>query len=71
MTYDITRYISWIPASNILPVTIWWKFRRKHIEYDVDSIFSTRLYLNIRFDDAVPADPTFKYSQINEVVSFS
>jgi hypothetical protein len=32
--------------------------------------FSTRLYFNIRFDDAVPADPTFKYFQINEVVSF-
>jgi hypothetical protein len=71
MTYDITRYISWNSRFKYFT-----SYDMVEAEFEntlnmmLTQYFSTRLYLNIRFDDAVPADPTFKYFQINEVVSF-
>ena len=32
--------------------------------------FSTRLFVHLRFDDSVPADPKFKYLQVTELLSF-
>jgi len=71
MTYDINRYISWNSRFKYFT-----SYDMVEAEFEntlnmmLTQYFSTRLYFNIRFDDAVPADPTFKYFQINEVVSF-
>lgn len=34
------------------------------------SAFSTRFYLHLRYDDAVPADSKFKHLQVSELLSF-
>lgn len=71
MTYDITRYISWNSRFKYFT-----SYDMVEAEFEntlnmmLSQYFSTRLYLNVRFDDSVSPDSTFKYFQINEVVSF-
>lgn len=71
VTYDITRYISWNSRFKYFT-----SYDMVEAEFEntlnmmLSQYFSTRLYLNVRFDDSVSPDSTFKYFQINEVVSF-
>jgi len=71
MTYDITRYISWNSRFKYFT-----SYDMVEAEFEntlnmmLSQYLSTRLYLNVRYDDTVDPDPTFKYFQINEVVSF-
>lgn len=71
MTYDINRYISWNSRFKYFT-----SYDMVEAEFEntlnmmLSQYLSTRLYLNVRFDDSVSPDSTFKYFQINEVVSF-
>ncbi|MDD4728592.1 MAG: DUF3078 domain-containing protein [Dysgonamonadaceae bacterium] len=71
LTYTITKYVSWV--SRIKYFTNYSKVEAEFentLNMSLSQAFSTRLYLHLRFDDGVPADPDYKYLQVNEVLSF-
>ena len=71
MTYDFTKYVSW--QSRIKYFTNYSKVEAElenTLTMSLSQMFSTKLYLNLRFDDSVPAHDDYKYLQVNEVVSF-
>ena len=71
LKYDITRYITW--DSRLTYFTSYDKVISEFengLNMALSNAFSTRIYLNMRFDDSVPADPTFKYLQVNQTLSF-
>ena len=71
LKYDFTRYISW--DSRLTYFTSYDKVITEFensLNMALSNAFSTRLYLNVRFDDSVPADPTLKYWQVNQTLSF-
>jgi len=71
ITYDITRYITW--RSRLYYFTPYDKVVSEFentLNMALSNAFSTTIYLHVRFDDSVPADPDFKYWQINQTLSF-
>ena len=71
LKYNITRYISW--DSRLTYFTSYEKViteLENILNMSLSNAFSTRMYLNVRFDDSVPADPSLKYWQINQTLSF-
>ena len=71
MTYDFTKYITW--ESRFKYFTNYSKVEAElenTLTMSLTRMFSTKLYLNLRFDDSVPSHEDYKYLQINEVLSF-
>lgn len=71
LKYDFTRYISW--DSRLTYFTSYDKVITEFensLNMALSNAFSTRLYLNVRFDDSVPADPTLGFWQVNQTLSF-
>jgi hypothetical protein len=71
LKYNITRYVSW--DSRLTYFTSYEKViteLENILNMSLSNAFSTRMYLNVRFDDSVPADPSLKYWQINQTLSF-
>lgn len=71
LIYDYNKFVSW--NSRLKYFT---SYKKVEVEFEntlnmaLSRFFSTRLYLNLRYDDSVPADSKFGYLQINELVSF-
>ncbi|MCE5179410.1 MAG: DUF3078 domain-containing protein [Porphyromonadaceae bacterium] len=69
--YDITRYITWDSR-----LTYFTSYKKVLSEFEnslnmaLSNAFSTRIYVNMRFDDDVPPHPDLKYWQINQTLSF-
>ncbi len=71
LKFDFTRYITW--DSRLTYFTSYEKVISEFensLNMALSNAFSTRVYLNMRFDDGVPADPDLKYWQINQTLSF-
>ncbi len=71
LKYDITRYITW--DSRFTYFTSYEKVISEfenRLNMALSNAFSTSIYVNMRFDDGVPADPKFKYLQVNQTLSF-
>lgn len=71
LRYDFTRYINW--DSRLTYFTSYEKVVSEFengLNMALSNAFSTRIYVNMRFDDGVPADPDFKYWQVNQTLSF-
>lgn len=71
MTYDFTKYISW--KSRVKYFTNYSKVEAElenTLTMSLSQLFSTTIYLNLRFDDSVPSHEDYKYLQVNEVISF-
>jgi len=71
LKYDITRYVTW--DSRLTYFTSYDKVVSEFensLNMALTNAFSTRIYVNMRFDDDVPADPDFNYWQINQTLSF-
>lgn len=71
LKYDITRYVTW--DSRFKYFTSYKKIEAEFentLNMSLSNYFSTRLYLNLRFDDSVPTDKKFGYLQVNETISF-
>lgn len=71
LKYDITRYVTW--DSRLTYFTSYDKVVSEFensLNMALSNAFSTRIYLNVRYDDDVPADPDLKYWQINQTLSF-
>ena len=71
LKYDFTRYITW--DSRLKYFT---SYKNVLTEFEnslnvmLSQYFSTTLYFYMRYDDSAPRDPTYRYFQINEMVSF-
>ena len=71
LKYDITRYITW--DSRLTYFTSYDKVEAEFensLNMALSNAFSTRIYLNVRFDDGVPPHPDLKYLQYNQTHSF-
>ncbi len=71
LKYDFTRYVSW--DSRLTYFTSYEKVVSEFensLNMSLSNAFSTRIYVNVRFDDGVPADPDLKYWQVNQTLSF-
>lgn len=71
LKYDFTRYVTW--DSRLSYFTSYDKVISEFensLNLSLSNAFSTRIYLNMRFDDSVPKDPDFKHLQINQTLSF-
>ncbi len=71
LKYDITRYVTL--DSRLTYFTSYEKVISEFensLNMSLSNAFSTRIYVNMRFDDGVPPDPKFKYLQINQTLSF-
>ncbi len=71
LTFNFNKYATW--ESRFKYFT---SYKNMEGEFEntlnmaVTRFFSTRIYVNIRYDDIVPKDPSFGYFQVNEVLSF-
>lgn len=71
LKYDLTRYITWDSR-----LTYFTSYERIISEFEnslnlaLTNAFSTRIYVNMRFDDGVPPDRKFKHLQMNQTLSF-
>lgn len=71
LKFDITRYITW--DSRLTYFTSYDKVISEFensLNMALSNAFSTRIYLNVRYDDSVPADPNLHYWQYNQTLSF-
>jgi len=71
MIFNYNRYISW--NSRLKYFTSYEKVEAEFentLNMALTNAFSTRFFLNLRFDDSVPPDPKFKYLQVAELLSF-
>lgn len=71
LKYNFTRYVSW--DSRLTYFTSYEKVVSEFensLNMALSNAFSTRIYVNLRFDDGVPADPDLKYWQVNQTLSF-
>jgi hypothetical protein len=71
LKYDITRYITW--DSRLSYFTSYEKVMSEFengLNMALSNAFSTRVYVNVRYDDGVPADPDYQYWQVNQTLSF-
>lgn len=71
LKFDITRYITWDSR-----LTYFTSYDNVETEFEnslnmaLSNALSTRIYLNLRFDDGVPPHPDLKYLQYNQTLSF-
>ena len=71
LIYDFNRYISW--NSRLKYFT---SYNKAEAEFEntlnmaLTNAFSTRFFLNLRYDDSVPPDPKFKHLQVTQLLSF-
>lgn len=71
LIYDFNRYITWTSRLKFFT-----NYNNIDSEFEntldmaLTNAFSTRIYLHLRYDDSAPADPRFKYLQVNEMLSF-
>lgn len=71
MTFNFNRYINL--NTRFVYFTSYHKVETElenTLNMDLTNAFSTRLFIHLRFDDGVPADPKFKYLQVTELLSF-
>ncbi len=71
MKYNITRYIVW--DSELTYFTSFEKVIagfENTLDLAFSNAFSTKIYLNARFDDGVPPDPKLKYLQYTHTLTF-
>lgn len=71
LKYDITRYITW--DSRFTYFTSYSKVMAEFensLNMSLSNAFSTRIYVNVRFDDSVPPHPDYNFFQVNEMLSF-
>lgn len=71
LTYNYNKYITW--NSRFKYFTDYKKVESElenSLNMSLSSYFSTRIYLHLRFDDSVPADPKYRYLQVHETLSF-
>jgi len=71
LKYDFTRYITW--DSRLTYFTSYDKVIsdiENSLNLSLSNALSTRIYLNVRFDDGVPAHQDLKHWQINQTLSF-
>ena len=71
LIYDFNRYITW--NSRLKYFTSYHKVEGEFentLNMALTNALSTRLFLNLRYDDSVPPDPKFKYLQITQLLSF-
>lgn len=71
LIFDYNRYITW--TSRLKYFTSYEKVESEFenmLNMALTNAFSTRLYVNLRFDDSVPPNPKFGYWQINQTLSF-
>lgn len=71
LRYNITQYVSW--DSRLTYFTSYEKVLSEFensLNMALTNALSTRIYVNVRFDDGVPADPDLKYWQLNQTLSF-
>ena len=71
LKYDFTRYVSW--DSRLTYFTSYEKVVSEFensLNMSLSNAFSTRIYVNVRYDDGVPADPDLNYWQVNQTLSF-
>ena len=71
LIYDFNKYISL--NSRMRYFTSYHKVEgelENTLNMALTNAFSTRLFVHLRFDDGVPADPKFKYLQVTELLSF-
>ncbi|NLZ95259.1 MAG: DUF3078 domain-containing protein [Bacteroidales bacterium] len=71
MTFDFTKYITL--ETRLKYFTNYSKVEAElenTLTMSLSRLFSTKLYLNLRFDDSVPSHEDYKYLQVNEVLSF-
>ena len=71
LIYDFNRYISW--NSRLKYFTSYDKVEAEFentLNMALTNAFSTRFFLNLRYDDAVPPDPKYKYLQVTQLLSF-
>ncbi|MDO5664509.1 MAG: DUF3078 domain-containing protein [Bacteroidia bacterium] len=71
LIYDFNRYITW--NSRLKYFTSYHKVETEFentLNMALTNAFSTRFFLNLRYDDSVPPDPKFKYLQITQLLSF-
>lgn len=70
LTWDIRYNIQWMTHlyafTNYKTVLVEWT---NAIDFSFSNYFSTRLYIDLRYDNSVPADPNFGYLQLKELVS--
>ena len=71
ITYYITRFTTWTSRFHYFT-----NYSKMLMEFDntlnmqLTNAFSTRIQVNLRFDDNVPRDETFGFLQINQMLSF-
>lgn len=71
LKFNITRYITWDSRF-----TYFTSYEKVISEFDntlnmaLSNSFSTRININLRYDDGVPPDPKFKLLQMNQTLSF-
>lgn len=71
LIYDFNRYISW--NSRLKYFTSYDKVEAEFentLNMALTNAFSTRFFMNLRFDDSVPPDPKFNHLQITQLLSF-
>lgn len=71
LIYDFNRYISW--NSRLKYFTSYNKVEAEFentLNMALTNAFSTRFFVNLRFDDSVPPDPKFNYLQVTQLLSF-
>lgn len=71
LIYDFTKYITW--NSRFTYFTSYKKVVSEFentLNLSLSNAFSTRIYLNLRYDDGVPPHEKFKYLQFHETLSF-
>lgn len=70
LTWDIRYNIRWMSHlyafTNYDNVLVEWT---NSIDFSFSNYFSTRLYLDLRYDSSVAPDPRFGYLQIKELIS--
>lgn len=69
--YKITNYITW--DSNLTYFTSYEKVIsgfENTLDMALSNAFSTKIYVNVRFDDGVPPDPKLNYWQLSNALSF-
>lgn len=71
LIFDFNKYISL--NSRMRYFTSYHKVEgelENTLNMALTNAFSTSLFIHLRFDDGVPADPKFKYLQVTELLSF-
>lgn len=72
LTFNINRNVTWQSRANYFT-----SYKRIEVEFEntltlaISRFFSTRIYMNLRFDDGITKKEDFNsYLQVNELISF-